>query len=102
MCKRRSSASSHEHVQHGETVRLTDLPMTHRNGHGIHFPWWVFWTIWPLMLLFKSASALFAPLMEVLNQPIMIQISLLPLLLIGAGVLIVLLDLSRRARRNQD
>jgi hypothetical protein len=82
----------------GQTVRLTDLPHRTAGRCGNGFPWWVLWTIWPLMFLVKSTGYLLTPLVSLLNQPIMFSVTPLPLILIGAGLLILLVGLLRRTR----
>jgi hypothetical protein len=54
------------------------------------FPWWSLWLIWPLIGLFKWTGALIAPIAEFVNRPIILEVSLLPLLLIGLGIVFVL------------
>ncbi|NJM06487.1 hypothetical protein HC891_10250 [Candidatus Gracilibacteria bacterium] len=71
-----------------------------RAGCGVRecgFPWWTLWLIWPLLGLIKAASAALAPLLVLLTTPLALEVTLLPLLLIGAGVALVLLG--RRAGR---
>jgi hypothetical protein len=81
----------------GGTVRLTDLPFADTSRCGRGFPWWVLWTIWPLIFLAKSAASLFTPLVGLLNQPIILTITPLPLLLIGAGLILLLAGAWRRS-----
>jgi hypothetical protein len=102
MCRQRTyEPAVSDGPREGETVRLTDLPATQSTCAGTRFPWWVFWTIWPLIVLFKSAAYLGTPILAFLSQPIVLNITPLPLLLIGVGVLVLLADRIRRSNRDQ-
>ncbi len=89
----------------GQTVRLNDQPATSGASCGRGFPWWVLWTIWPLIFLVKSTAYLLTPLFGLLNQPLTLSITPLPLLLIGAGLLVLIIGAVRRigdAREDRD
>ena len=99
MCgKQRFDPAPADGPAEGQTVRLTDLPNQSETRYGRGFPWWVLWTIWPLVFFTKSATYLLTPLFGLLNQPIMLTITPLPLLLIGAGGVILLIGVVRRSR----
>lgn len=75
----------------GATVRLTDRPAGEGPRPCGGFPWWTLWMIWPLFWLAKGAFALAAPLVAWLSQPLLLTITPLPLLLVGAGLALLLL-----------
>lgn len=81
----------------GETVRLGDRPY-HRARSCGGFPWWTLWMIWPLFWLAKGIAQLAAPVAVWLAQPLTLTIPPLPLLLIGAGTVILLVGAIRRMR----
>jgi hypothetical protein len=88
----------------GKTVPL-NASLMHDDGYTgrrcVRFPWWMLWLIWPLGLLVmvarKSWLAMWATLTHTLGESPLFQPGLLPLLLIGAGVVILL-----HARRRRD
>lgn len=80
----------------GETRKL-EPPAAGGRSCG-SFPWKALWLIWPLIYLLKGAAFLAAPAMAWLSHPVALTITPLPLLLIGAGVLLVIGARARRAR----
>lgn len=112
MCKRYSSAASgtyneayrdterltRSEVYEGPTVRLDTPAGVSVQGHsgscGHHWPWHLLWLIWPLFFLAKwlvplivsAVTALFTSL----TTPIVLTIPLLPLVLIGVGIVLLL------------
>jgi polyferredoxin len=80
----------------GETMRLNGqqaaLMMRPQWQRG--FPWWALWLIWPVIGLVKWLAPLVAGaavgLLDLLRQPITLEISLLPVVLIVLGVALVL------------
>jgi hypothetical protein len=76
--------------------RYADGPTAEGAGRCIGgFPFWALWLIWPAIWLLKGASAAATPLLAAMLQPVALGVSPLPLLLIGAGVAILLLDRAR-------
>jgi hypothetical protein len=81
----------------GETRELGQRPA----GGGrrcARFPWPVLWLIWPLMFVVKGAMLLAGPALAWLSQPVLLTVTPLPLLLIGAGAALLLIDARRRGR----
>lgn len=87
-----------ETLYEGETRRLS-APSARGRCWGGGFPWWTLWLLWPLFALLKGATALIGPALGWLNQPVVLAIAPLPLLLIGAGVLLLVLGVARRSRQ---
>lgn len=54
------------------------------------FPWWSLWLLWPLAMLLKALAPVVAGSFALLMQPIVLEITLLPLILIGIGLLVLL------------
>lgn len=78
----------------GATVKLDEAsrPCT------VAFPWWTLWLLWPLFYLVKGTAHLAAPLLGWLSQPLILTITPLPLLLIGAGLALLIGAAARRRR----
>ncbi len=90
-----------EHLYEGETRKL-ELPPAQtgkRCGNPFPFPWQALWLIWPLLFVVKGAAHLAAPLLNWLSQPIVLSITPLPLLLIGAGLALLLIGAAHRRGR---
>jgi hypothetical protein len=98
MCgaKRRLRAAGADYPADGETVRLVDLPRGEGRRCGGGFPWWTLWMLWPLFWLAKGSMALAAPIVAWLGQPVVLSVSPLPLLLIGAGLAALAIGALRR------
>lgn len=62
------------------------------------FPWWIFWVIWPVAFGVKALAGLSAPIMGWLSRPLVLEVTLLPILLIGAGLAILVVSALRRNR----
>lgn len=60
------------------------------------FPWQALWLIWPLMAVLKGAGALAGSLLGWLTEPVLLSLTPLPLLLIGAGLALLLVGAARR------
>ncbi len=91
------------HAAEGETVRLGgERAEEHRCrsmfGKRSAWLWCLPWLIWPALWAVKGIVALTASVGDVLFQPRISGISVLPFVLIGAGVLLLVLD-QRRERR---
>lgn len=54
------------------------------------FPWWSLWLLWPLAMLLKALVPVVAGSFALLMQPIVLEITLLPLILIGIGLVVLL------------
>lgn len=100
MCghRRRLQHAGADYPVDGETVRLADLPRGEGRRCGPGFPWWTLWMLWPLFWLVKGVAALAAPAVAWLGQPVLLTVTPLPLLLVGAGVAILLVGALRRGR----
>jgi hypothetical protein len=98
MCghKRELQAAGADLPADGATVRLNDLSPTRRASCRAGFPWWSLWMLWPLFWLIKGAAALSAPVLAWLSQPVLLAVTPLPLLLIGAGVAVLVIGALRR------
>jgi hypothetical protein len=80
-------------TRHGRHEGVIAAEGAGRCGSG--FPYWALWLIWPAIWLFKGAGAALAPLLAALTYPVAMSITPLPLLLIGAGLALLLLDRAR-------
>lgn len=74
----------------GETRKLELPRQGRRSCRSGRFPWPALWLIWPLMFVLKGAFFLSVPALAWLSQPVLLTITPLPLLLIGAGALLLL------------
>lgn len=73
----------------GETRQLR-LQTDRHELRCLRSPWHALWLIWPLTYVLKGAAGLAAPALAWLNQPLLLTLTPLPLLLIGAGVVLLL------------
>jgi hypothetical protein len=86
----------------GATIRLDDQLQPEQPAckpiFGTRRAWiWVLpWLIWPAILAIKGLFVLAAPLAATFWQPLVFEVSLLPLLLIGAGLFALFVDRGRR------
>lgn len=100
MCKfsRRDPSLRERRAYVGDTVRLDGEQALAGLEHGAErrkcFPWWTLWLLWPLLMLVKglvvAGAATAATLAELLRQPIILEVSLLPILLIVIGLFLLL------------
>jgi hypothetical protein len=97
MCRKRDTATEHEEQRayEGRTVRLDpalgEAALGERRAcFGGRFPWWTLWLIWPLLALASKAAGALAALVPLLWTPLTVQITPLPLLLIGVGLALLL------------
>lgn len=79
----------------GETRKL-EAPGAPGRRCGGAFPWQALWLIWPLMAVLKGAGALAGSLLGWLTEPVLLSLTPLPLLLIGAGLALLLVGAARR------
>lgn len=92
MCQRRTRFQTVNGPAEGETVQLR-LESERRCSN---FPWWMLWMIWPALWLIKGLALVLGPTLAWLNQPLMLQITPLPLVLIIAGVVMLVIATQRR------
>ncbi len=75
----------------GETRRLSLESETGSNAcRWRGFPWWSLWLLWPLAMLLKALVPVVGGSIALLMQPIVLEITLLPLILIGIGLMVLL------------
>ncbi len=94
MGRSRSCRRAAQGPAEGATVKLDEAP----RPCAVAFPWWTLWLLWPLFYLVKGAAHLAAPLLGWLSQPLILAVTPLPLLLIGAGLALLLVAVARRRR----
>lgn len=90
MC--RTNRAEHRHFSEnaayeGETQRLAlHSEPGSSTCHWRGFPWWSLWLLWPLALLSKALLPIVAGGFAWLTRPLVFEITVLPLLLIGIGL----------------
>ncbi|NJO82913.1 MAG: hypothetical protein HC828_08885 [Blastochloris sp.] len=76
----------------GATMPLHTPAKAHRFCH--HHYWHLLWLVWPMFYLggwlIETVGSSMALLVKLLFEPVVLQVSLLPLLLIVAGVVLIL------------
>lgn len=98
MCGSESIRQATQGPAEGATIKLNEAQRRAPRHCGVAFPWWTFWLLWPLFYLVKGAAHLAAPLLSWLSQPLILTVTPLPLLLIGAGLALLLVAATRRHR----